>query len=53
MLERQMAGRVGDLRFVEVEGTHSQVVKDEVAVGKCVGVAIEMLVQKAKGKVGG
>lgn len=53
VLEGQMEGRVGDLRFVEVEGTHSQVVRDGVAVGKCVDVVIEMLVQKAKEKVGG
>lgn len=43
----------GLVRFVEVEGTHEQVVGDGVAVGKCVGVAIEVLVEKAGGGVGG
>ena len=40
--------REGVVRLVEVEGTHQQVVRDGVAVGRCVGVAIAMLIEKAK-----
>lgn len=53
VLERQREGRGEVVRLVEVEGTHSQVVRDGVAVGKCVGVAIEVLLEKARGKDGG
>lgn len=47
--ERERVGRGEVVRFVEVEGTHERVVKDGVAVGKCVGVAIAVLIEKAKG----
>lgn len=51
--EREGEGRGEVVRLVEVEGTHSQVVRDGVAVGRCVGVAIAVLVEKAKAKKGG
>lgn len=41
------------VRLVEVEGTHAQVVRDGVAVARCVDVAIGVLVEKAKAKEGG
>lgn len=47
VLERERAGRGEVVRLVEVEGTHSQVVRDGAAVGRCVGVAIALLVEKA------
>lgn len=53
VLEREREGRGEVVRLVEVEGTHSAVVRDGVAVGRCVGVAIAVLVEKAKAKKGG
>ena len=38
---------------MEVEGKHAQIVKDGVAVRKCVDVAVTVLVDKAKAKEGG
>ena len=48
LLERE--GKGEEVRFVEVEGTHAQIVKGGVAVGKCVDVGIGALVQKANAK---
>ncbi len=48
VLEKEREGRGEVVRMVEVEGTHSQVVRDGVAVGRCVDVAIAVLVEKAK-----
>ena len=50
--EKEREGR-GEVKFVEVEGTHSQVVKEGLAVGRCVGIAIDVLVERAKAKKGG
>ncbi len=50
VLEGEREGRGEEVRLVEVEGTHQQIVKDGVAVGKCVDVAIGVLVEKAKAK---
>lgn len=50
VLKREREGKGEVVRLVEVEGTHSQIVRDGVAVGRCVGVAIAMLVEKAKAK---
>lgn len=41
------------VRLVEVDGTHAQVVKDGVAVGRCVDVAVGVLVERATAKEGG
>ncbi|KAF6236864.1 hypothetical protein HO173_005155 [Letharia columbiana] len=51
--EREGEGEGEVVRLVEVEGKHSQVVRDGVAVGKCVNVAIRVLVEKARAKEGG
>lgn len=47
VLEREREGKGEVVRLVELEGTHSQIVRDGVAVGKCVDVAIAVLVDKA------
>lgn len=54
VLEGEREGkRKGDVvRLVEVEGTHSQIVRDGVAVGRCVGVAIAVLDEKGEGEEG-
>lgn len=41
------------VRLVEVDGTHAQVVRDGVAVGRCVDVAVGVLVERATAKEGG
>lgn len=41
------------MRLVEVDGTHAQVVRDGVAVGRCVDVAVGVLVERATAKEGG
>lgn len=53
VLESEREGKGDLVRLVEVEGRHSQVVRDGVAVGRCVGVAIRVLVEKAKAKESG
>lgn len=39
-----------EVRLMEVEGKHAEVMKEGVAVGKCVDVAIGLLIDKAKAK---
>ena len=51
--EREREGKGEVVRLVELEGKHAQIVKDGVAVGKCVDVAIAVLVEKAQAKEGG
>ena len=51
--EREREGKADVVRMVELEGKHAQIVKDGVAVGKCVDVAIAVLVEKAQAKEGG
>ena len=46
----QNEGRGEVVRLLELEGTHSRIVTDGVAVGKCMDVAIGVLVEKAKAK---
>ena len=53
VLEREREGKGEVVRFVEVQGKHAQVMADGVVVGKCVDVAIAVLVEKVKAKQGG
>ena len=48
VLEREREGKGEVVRLLEVEGTHQQIVRDGVAVGRCVSVAIAVLVEKAQ-----
>lgn len=50
MLESESERRGEMVRLVEVEGTHSHVIRDGVAVGTCVSVAIGVLAEKARAK---
>lgn len=50
VLESEREGRGEVVRLVEVEGTHSHVIRDGMAVGTCVGVAIGVLAEKARAK---
>lgn len=45
-------GEGKEVQLVEVTGTHQAVVRDGVAVGRCVDVAVGVLVEKAEGKDG-